>query len=76
MKPHHHSVARATALYIENSPDCQQKEEVPLQLRDMPLGHELEGTDPHIPLMWPVCVSHKIDERSPLYRLDITHSCP
>ena len=40
-----------------------------LQLEEVSVGAQLDGTNHNIPLLWPSIVSHKIDISSPLYRI-------
>ena len=48
----------------------QEGENIPLHCQDMRVGCEIDGTNSTIPLMWPMIVSHRIDEDSPLFELD------
>jgi hypothetical protein len=44
------------------------KDNLDLQFEEVTVGCQLDGTNHHIPLMWPCTVSHKIDINSPLYQ--------
>ena len=42
---------------------------IPYHLESMAFGTEIDGTEDFFQMFWPIVVSHKIDEESPLYEL-------
>ena len=44
-------------------------QEIPYHLASMAFGSNLDGTTEYIQPFWPIMLSHKIDESSPLYSL-------
>ncbi len=42
---------------------------IPFQLSELECGTQVNGTNPNISIIWPVTVSHQINEKSPLYDL-------
>jgi len=47
----------------------EEGEEIPYHLASMAFGSNLDGTTDYIQPFWPIMLSHKIDESSPLYSL-------
>ena len=44
-------------------------QEIPYHLVSMDFGVEMDGSQDFFQMFWPVVVSHKIDEKSPLYSM-------
>jgi hypothetical protein len=44
-------------------------QEIPYHLERMEFGTELDGTQDFFQMFWPITVSHKIDEDSPLWEM-------
>jgi potassium inwardly-rectifying channel subfamily J len=42
---------------------------IPFQQTELKCGTQLDGSNPSLAIIWPVTVSHKIDDESPLYDL-------
>ena len=49
--------------------ETDEGEIVPYQQTELHCGTELDGANPSLSIIWPVTVSHKIDQDSPLYQL-------
>ena len=47
----------------------EEGEEIPYHLASMSFGSNIDGTTDYIQPFWPIIVSHKIDEASPLYQM-------
>jgi len=47
----------------------EEGEEVPYHLSAMEFGVEMDGTQDFFQMFWPVVVAHKIDDKSPLYKM-------
>jgi len=47
----------------------EEGEEIPYHLASMTFGSNIDGTTDYIQPFWPIIVSHKIDEASPLYQM-------
>jgi len=61
--------AEVTAICVNNH--VQEYQETAqlnlLHIQYIRVGFQIDGTNDHIPLLWPTVVSHKIDKNSPLY---------
>ena len=42
---------------------------IPYHLESMDFGSEIDGTQDFFQMFWPIIVSHKIDEESPLWEI-------
>lgn len=42
---------------------------IPYHLESMDFGTEIDGTQDFFQMFWPIIVSHKIDEESPLWEM-------
>ena len=42
---------------------------IPYHLEGMDFGAEIDGTEDFFQMFWPIIVSHKIDEESPLWEI-------
>jgi len=47
----------------------EEGEVIPYHLESMDFGTEIDGTEDFFQMFWPIIVSHKIDEDSPLYEM-------
>jgi len=47
--------------------ETHEGESVPYSLRKIDFGSELDASSEYFQMLWPVTISHKIDENSPLY---------
>ena len=53
----------------QNNQELFTLQEIPYHLISMEFGVEMDGTQDFFQMFWPVVVSHKIDEKSPLYAM-------
>jgi hypothetical protein len=44
-------------------------EKIPFQLSELECGTQADGSNPNVSIIWPVTISHQINEKSPLYDL-------
>ena len=47
----------------------EEGETIPYHLEGMDFGTEIDGTEDFFQMFWPIIVSHKIDEESPLWEI-------
>jgi len=47
----------------------EENEVIPYHMEQMEFGSELDGSNDFVQLFWPICISHKIDEDSPLWEM-------
>ena len=47
----------------------EEGESIPFQQTELECGTQIDGSNPSLSIIWPVTVSHKIDDASPFYEL-------
>ena len=55
---------------FNNDFDDVSGETIPYQLSDLDITTEIDGENDRVLILWPVTISHKIDEDSPLYDMN------
>jgi len=58
------------AVFIHHKVVTEEGEEVFFHQEDIKVGTQLDGENENLMMLWPIIVSHKIDEDSPLYNMN------
>jgi len=58
------------AVFIHHKVVTEEGEEVFFHQEDLKVGTQLDGENENLMMLWPIIVSHKIDEDSPLYNMN------
>jgi len=68
MRPTHLLESHVSGVLLRRA-TTDEGEEIPYHLVSMDFGVEMDGSQDFFQMFWPVVVSHKIDEKSPLYSM-------
>ena len=64
-----HLIESHVSAYVVRREVTGEGEQIPHHLYSIEFGTDLDGTQDFFQMFWPVVVSHKIDEKSPLYAM-------
>ena len=64
-----HLIESHVSAYVVRREVTGEGEQIPHRLYSIEFGTDLDGTQDFFQMFWPVVVSHKIDEKSPLYAM-------
>ena len=63
------SLITLSSFYLDPEKNVPIFQIIPYHLESMDFGTEIDGTEDFFQMFWPIIVSHKIDEDSPLWEI-------
>ena len=61
-------------MMIIQQEETEEGEVIPYQQTELACGTQPNGQNPNLTIIWPMTVSHKVDEDSPLFQLKPSNS--